>query len=188
MRVLASGGAASCSLGAQAVVVFAVHGNRLVTHGSVQERVIVEHAVVVGGGIGDDAHEEGDQGGVVHQGKQEGRVDREDEDGAHGGHHGGGGRLHAFLAEFHSAGVADAADPQRIVGNPGKIGGGKERTETWGGGGQTERALVWTSTSRGRNSEVAVCLLTHAGQRFLELLAVLELHLGEVDGHDVLLR
>lgn len=142
MRILASGGAASCSLSAQAVVVFAVHGNRLVTHGSVQERVIVEHAVVVGGRIGDDAHEDGHQGGVVHQGKQEGRVDREDEDGAHGGHHGGGGRLHAFLAEFHSAGVADAADPQRVVGNPRKVRSRKERTETWGTDGESARVDV----------------------------------------------
>lgn len=90
MHALTSGGAASCSLTAQAVAVFAVHRNRLVTHGSIHERLVVQHAVIVGGRISDDAHEEGDQRGVVHEGKQEGRVDREYGDGAHGGNNGGG--------------------------------------------------------------------------------------------------
>lgn len=90
MPVLTSGGAASCSLSAQTVAVFAVHSNRLVTHGSIHKRVIVKHAVVVRGRICDDAHKEGDQRGIIHKGKQEGRVDREYGDGAHGGNNGGG--------------------------------------------------------------------------------------------------
>lgn len=90
MHVLTSGGAASCSFNAQAVAVFAVHRNRLVTHGSIHKRPVVKHAVIVGGRICDNAHKEGDQRGIIHKGKQEGRVDREDGDGAHGGNNGGG--------------------------------------------------------------------------------------------------
>lgn len=90
MHVLSSGGAASRSLSAQAVAVFAVHSNRLVTHGSVHKRVIVKHAVIVGGRICDNAHKEGDQRGIIHKGKQEGRVNGEYGDGAHGGNNSGG--------------------------------------------------------------------------------------------------
>lgn len=127
MRSLSSGGAASCSLSAQAVAVFAVHRNRLVTQGSIHKRVIFKY---VGGRICDNAHKEGDQRGVIHDGKQEGRVDREHGDGAHGGNNGGGWGLHTFLTEFYSAGMADAADPQRVVGNSRKIRTGKQRTKT----------------------------------------------------------
>lgn len=90
MHVLTSGSAASCSLSAQAAAVFAVYSNRLVTHGSIHKRAVVKHAVIVRGRICDNAHKEGHQRGIIHKGKQEGRVDREYGDGAHGGNNGGG--------------------------------------------------------------------------------------------------
>lgn len=111
--------------------VFVIHTNRLVTHGSIHKWVVVRHAVIVGGRICDNAHEEGDQRGIIHQGKQEGRVDREHGDGALGGNNGGGWGLHTFLVEFYSAGMADTANPQRIVRNSRKIGTRKQRTKTW---------------------------------------------------------
>lgn len=57
------------------------HG--LVTHGAVVVGIIIEHGVIVGGGVCDNAHEEWSQGGVIDKGKEEGGVDREEGDGAH---------------------------------------------------------------------------------------------------------
>lgn len=127
-HVVASGGAASCC---RTVAVFAVHGNRLVTHCSIHKRVVIKHAAIVRGRICDNAHKEGDQRGVIHQGKQEGRVDREHGDGAQSGNNGDGGCLHTFLTEFYSAGMADTADPQRVVRNSIEIRTRKQRTKTW---------------------------------------------------------
>lgn len=61
-------------LAAHAAALLGVHGKGLVTHGAVDVRVIVGHAVVVRGGVCDDAHEEGSQRGIVDEGKQEGGV------------------------------------------------------------------------------------------------------------------
>lgn len=91
--------------------------------------VIIEHVVVVGGGVRDNAHEEGHQRGLVDKGEQEGGVDGEDGDGARGGYNSGGRCLHPFLAKFYSAGVADTGHPQRVVRNSRKIRSRKQRAE-----------------------------------------------------------
>lgn len=121
-------------LAACAVAVVAAHRDWLVAHGAVDMGVIIDHAVVVGGRVGNNAHEEGDQRRIIYKGKQEGRVDREEGDGARGGYNSGGGRLHAFLAEFYSAGVADTGDPQRGIRNSRKIRSRKQRAEACEGG------------------------------------------------------
>lgn len=112
---------AALCLTAQPVAVFAILHNGLVVHGVVAVRIIIEHGVIVRGRVCDNAHEDGDQRHIIDKGKKEGRVDCEEGDGAHGGYDSGGRCLHAFLAEFYRAGVADTGHPQRLVGNPRKI-------------------------------------------------------------------
>lgn len=96
-------------------------GVGLVAHGAVTIGVVVGHGVVVGGGVRDDAHEERDQREVVNKGEQKRGVYREEGDGAHGGHHGGGGRFYAFFAELHGGGVTDAGHPEGLVGDPREV-------------------------------------------------------------------
>lgn len=96
--------------------------------GAVAMGIIIWHGVVRGG-VCDDAHEEGGQGGIVDEGEEKRGVDREGGDGAHGGYGGRGGRLHAFLAELDGAGVADSRHRQGLVRNPGKVRTGKQRAE-----------------------------------------------------------
>lgn len=116
-------------LAAQAGALLVVCRERLVAHGAVAVGVVVEHAVIVGGGVRHYAHEEGHEGGVVNEGKQEGGVDREVRDGARGRYYGGGGCLHAFLAEFDGAGVADAGHSQRVVRYSRKIRSREQRAK-----------------------------------------------------------
>lgn len=57
--------------------------HRLVVHGVVAVGIIIEHEVVVRRRVRDDAHEEGDQRGVIDEGEQKGGVNREKRDRAH---------------------------------------------------------------------------------------------------------
>lgn len=117
MLPLTSGGAtclhaaALCScLAARPAALVAILHHRLVTHGAVSMGSIIKHAVVVGGRVCDDAHEEGSQRGVIDEGEYKGRIHREERDGAHGGYNSGGGRFHAFFTEFYGASVADSGN------------------------------------------------------------------------------
>lgn len=116
-------------LAAQTGALLVMCCGRLVVHGAVAVGVIVGHAVIVGGGVRHYAHEEGHEGGVVNEGKQEGGVDGEVRDGARGRYYGGGGRLHAFLAELDGAGVADAGHSQWVVRYSRKIRSRKQRAK-----------------------------------------------------------
>lgn len=84
--------------------------------------LVIEHVIILRGGVCDHTHEKGHKRGVVDKGKQEGRVDGEKGHGARGGYNSARGRLHALLAELDGASMANSGHPQRMVRNPRKIG------------------------------------------------------------------
>lgn len=105
-------------------------GHRLVIHRAVAMGIIIEHRVVVGGGVCDHTHEEGDQRLIVNESEEEWRVYGEVVDGARSDYNRGGGRFYSFFAEFHGCGMTDTRHPEGLDRDPREVRTRKQRTES----------------------------------------------------------